>query len=154
MTGRPVLALLVLGVLAACNAEKRVTGPTQPQTAPNGAADPRIAMRQSRFEQISQGGRYFAWYGCGSCHAQGAPGIRELGDPHRRNVRGFDQVYRAIAGHPGVSPPYANRIPADQLWQLTAYVQSLTSLDPGRRRRQDLDQKGEATGETWSGPVR
>ena len=154
MTAWPALALLLpCTLLAACSAEKRTTGPGQPQTAPNGPSDPRIAPIEASFDKISQGGRYFTWYGCGGCHAQGAPGARELGDPNWRRGGGFDQVYGAIANHPGISPPYGMRIPTEQLWQITAYVRSLPSLEPDRRRRQDLDQKGEAQAGTWSGPV-
>jgi len=154
MIARSISILLACGLLSACGAEKRTTGPGQPQTAPTGPGDPRVALIEASFDQISQGGRYFSWYGCGSCHAQGAPGARELGDPNWSHGGGFDQIYRSIADHPGISPAYGARIPTEQLWQLAAYVRSLPSLAPDRRRRQDFDQKSEAQADTWPGPVR
>ncbi|MEO7691427.1 MAG: cytochrome c [Sphingomonas sp.] len=154
MTAWPALVLLLsCTLLAACSAEKRTTGPSQPQTAPNGPSDPRIAQVEASFDKISQGGRYFAWYGCSACHAQGAPGARALDDPSWRHGGGFDQVYSAIVRHPGISPSYGIRIPTEQIWQITAYVRSLPTLEADRRRRQDFDQKGEPQAGTWSGPV-
>jgi mono/diheme cytochrome c family protein len=146
------LRLLAVAMLvSACSAERRPIGPTQPQTPPNGAADPRGALFESNPYQLSQGGRYFAWYGCGACHAEGARGFLDLADGRWRRGGAFDQVYGAVAtGH---SPAYADRIPVEQLWQITAYVRSLASLPPGKRRRQDLDQQGEPQAGNWSGPA-
>ena len=145
--------LLPCTLLAACGAEKRTTGPSQPQTPPNGPSDPRIPLVEASFDKISQGGRYFAWYGCNGSHAQGAPDVRAMYHPGWKHRGSFDQVYSAIASHPGISPPYGMRIPAEQLWQITAYVRSLPTLEADRRRRQDFDQKGEPQAATWSGPV-
>jgi cytochrome c oxidase cbb3-type subunit 3 len=137
--------------ISACSAEKRSIGPEQPLTPPRGATDPRIALLESNVYQVSQGGRYFTWYGCGTCHASGARGFLDLGDGRWRRGGGFDQIYGAIAtGH---NPPYADRIPVEQLWQITGYVRSLTTLEPAKRRRQDFDQQGEPQGDNWTGPV-
>ena len=149
---RPTGLLVVMAMLlSACSAEKRAVGPDQPRTPPNGPSDPRINLIENNVYQVSQGSRYFTWYGCGSCHAQGAQGYLELGDGKWRRGGAFDAVYGAIAtGH---TPSYADRIPVEQLWQITGYVRSLTTLDPAKRRRQDVDQKGEPQAGNWSGPV-
>jgi len=149
-----IVLLSSCALVAACGAEKRTTGPGQPQTAPNGPSDPRIAPIEANFSRLSDGGRYFTWYGCSSCHAQGAAGVRKLDDTGWRHGGGFDQVYQSIAAHPSVSPSYGARIPSEQLWDITAYVRSLPSLEADRRRRQDFDQHGEAQANSWSGPVR
>jgi mono/diheme cytochrome c family protein len=153
MISRLALVSLLFTGLAACTAEKRAVGPSQPQSAPDGPSDPRIAPIEANFYQLSTGGRYFAWYGCGECHAQGAAGNLDLGGVGQKGGS-FDRVYRSIAGHSGITPPYGSRIPTEQLWQITAYVRSLATLEPDRRRRQDVDQRGEPQADSWSGPVR
>lgn len=144
------LAVLVMA-LGACSVEKRAVGPDQPSTPPEGPGDPRIALLQDNAFQIAQGGRYFTWYGCGACHAQQAPGPRNLADAASR-AAGFDRLYDRIARRH--APPVGDHIPVEQLWQITAYVRSLGTLDPANRRRQDLDQTGEPQGDNWQGPVR
>jgi cytochrome c oxidase cbb3-type subunit 3 len=144
-------AVILLSAMAAgCSAEKRETGAEAPWTPPRSASDPRIATLESNVLQLSQGGRYFTWYGCGSCHAPGAMGFLELGDGRWRRGGGFDQIYRAITDH----RRHSGRIPVEQLWQITGYVRSLSTLDPAKRRRQDFDQRGEPQGDRWSGPVK
>lgn len=133
--------------LAGCSREKRVIDVEQPLTDPVGMSDPRIAQFAANAFQISQGGRYFSWYGCGDCHGAGKPS--DLADFRKRPVP-FDETYRAIASHQG----YVGRIPTEQRWQLAAYVRQLPDLDPAYRKRQDIDQSGEPTGSTWKGPVR
>jgi cytochrome c oxidase cbb3-type subunit 3 len=142
-------------VAAGCSKESRTLGPDLPVTPPNGPTDARTATYENNVYQVAQGGRYFTWYGCGGCHGSGARGAANLSDGRWANGGGVDRVYMFIAhGHPGELAAYGDRIPAEQLWQLTAYVRSLAALAPERRRRQDLDQVGEPQGRVWSGPVK
>jgi cytochrome c oxidase cbb3-type subunit 3 len=146
--------LLLVLALSACTAEQRSTGPEQPQTPPNGPLDTRIAFYENNASQLSQGGRYFSWYGCNGCHADGVQGPLDLNDRRSRRGRNFDQVYMAIAdGHTAIAPSYRNLIPTAQLWQITAFVRSLPRLTAGKRRRQDVDQVGEPQATQWTGPV-
>lgn len=148
------MALALVAGVAGCSKEARTLGPDLPATPPNGPADPRAAKYENNVYQVAQGGRYFAWYGCGSCHGSGAQGAADLGDGRWMHGGALDRVYASIAhGHGGALAAYGDRIPAEQLWQLTAYVRSLPKLAPERRRRQDLDQTGEPQGRTWAGPV-
>lgn len=141
--------------VASCSAESRSAGPDLPQTAPKGAQDPRAAAYERNLYQVAQGGRYFTWYGCGSCHGSTAQGPLNLGDRVWVHGSDLDQVYGFIASrHLGARPGYAARIPTEQLWQITAYVRNLPRLTPEKRRRQDLDQVGEPQGSNWTGPVR
>jgi mono/diheme cytochrome c family protein len=140
-----------LAVLGACSNEVRDLGPNLPQTAPAGNADPRISAYQANRYQVSQGGRYFAWYGCSTCHEESAPGAANLANGHWRRGGGFADVYQAIAAH-RPEPAYEDVIPVEQLWQVTAYVRDLPNYYPEKRRRVSLDQKGELQGSQWSGP--
>lgn len=143
-------ALAALLALAACSQEKRVLDADQPASDPAGAQDPRTHRFQDNAWQVSEGGRYFAWYGCGTCHGEGAKGPLNLADGIWRHGSTPDRVYASIAGHGALGA----RILPEQRWQLAAYVQQLPTLDPAYRRRQDLDQVGEAQADTWPGPVR
>ena len=142
-----------LMLLTSCSAEKRPAEPSQPQTAPNGPSDPRIADFENSAYQLSQGGRYFSWYGCSSCHSSTAQRVRNMADGRWANGGSFEQVYRSITAHPDLKLKPGESVPAEQLWQLTAYVRSLNTLEPAKRRRQDFDQAGEPQGDNWSGPV-
>lgn len=129
-------------------------GADSPQTAPRGAQDPRAAKYERNVYQVAQGGRYFTWYGCGACHGGVAKGALNLSDKIWVNGSDLDQVYAFIAyGHPGALARYGERIPAEQLWQITGYVRTLPQLTPEKRRRQDIDWVGEPQGASWTGPV-
>jgi cytochrome c oxidase cbb3-type subunit III len=154
LTRSPLLAVCALA-LAGCSEESRTLGADLPQTAPNGAQDPRAAKYERNVYQVAQGGRYFTWYGCGGCHGVDAKGALKLGDKIWVHGSDLDQVYAFIAkGHPGALARYGERIPTEQLWQITAYVRNLPQLEPEKRRRQDIDQTGEPKGSAWSGPVK
>ncbi|MDB5725117.1 MAG: cytochrome c [Novosphingobium sp.] len=147
--------LFLVLALTACTAEQRSTGPEQPQTPPNGPLDTRIAFFENNASQLAQGGRYFSWYGCNGCHADGVQGPLDLNDRRSRRGLNFDQVFTAIAdGHATMVPSYRDLIPTAQLWQITAFVRSLPSLPAGKRRRGDVDQVGEPQAAQWSGPVK
>lgn len=139
----------LLAILAGCSREARTLDSHIPTTPPAGPADPRIPFYQANLYQIAQGGRYFSWYGCSGCHGEKAQGLLKLSDDAWKHGAAFDQVYRSIAAH-----AEGPRIPPEQLWQITAYVRDLHKHTLAKLRRQDLDQKGEPTGDAWSGPVR
>lgn len=141
-------AVLLMAMLAACSAEKRIVDADQPVTAPARPGDPQAARFEGNAFQISQGGRYFAWYGCGTCHGTGVKGPADLSDPMRRDR--LIAIYAKIQSHGTVTA----RIPVEQRWQLAAFVRQLPATDREYRRRQDLDQVGEPQGSSWQGPVR
>ena len=156
MPGNRSSSFFVLSALAlaGCSAESHSVGADLPQTEPTGAQDPRAARYERNAYQVAQGGRYFTWYGCGACHGSDASGPLNLNDKVWAHGSDLDQVYRYIArGHGGALARYGERIPPEQRWQITAYVRTLPQLKPEKRRRQDVDQVGEAQGDNWTGPV-
>jgi cytochrome c oxidase cbb3-type subunit III len=146
-------AWLVGIALASCSPEARNIGPGVPQTRPDGSADPRIPLYQGNLYQVAQGGRYFAWYGCQGCHGEGAPDVRNLSDGQWRHGDSFPQVFASIADRHRTLA-YGTRVPAEQLWQLTAYVRDLPLHTAEKRHRIAVDQQGEPVGSVWSGPQR
>ncbi|MFC4594386.1 hypothetical protein [Sphingobium tyrosinilyticum] len=136
-TGAIITSLLLAG---GCSSEQRTLTAPQPTSAPNGPGDPRIAAIKDNFYQISQGGRYFTWYGCTNCH-----GEPKAGWPPRLPF----VTYYARIGHKG----YDRRIAAEQRWQISAYLNSLPATDTAKRHRQAVDQQGEPTVKQWQGPL-
>lgn len=131
-------------VLTACSQEARPIGMAVPLSAPRGADDPRIAQYQQNYAQVSQGARYYLWYGCTACHGAANPRGPDLALGRWRGGSGFDAVYAAISrGQEGEAHDYGGRIPVEQLWQLTAYVRELPQLESQKRRRQDVDTSAE-----------
>ncbi len=151
----PRLAVVACALgLAACSAEKRDVGPSPPSSPPTGASDPRQATYQTNAYEMAEGGRMFRWFGCDQCHQDGAPGFLDLADTRWRQGGATADLYRAIAeGRPGM-PAYANRITAQQIWQIAGYVHNLNRVKPNMRRRNALAQQGEPSGSTWSGALR
>ncbi len=148
-------ALLSGMALAACAPEKREFNPTSPLSDPTGPADPRAPLFEDNSWRLSQGGLYFTLYGCGSCHGDSAKGTLNLGDDRWRYGGSIRDIFLSIAdGRAGGMPAYRSRMPMEQLWQVSAYVLKLHKLKPAVRRRQDVDQQGQPTGDTWTGALR
>jgi cytochrome c oxidase cbb3-type subunit III len=81
---------------------------------------------------ISEGKRLFTWYNCVGCHANGGGG---MGPPlmDERWIYGEDaeNIYATILeGRPNGMPSFRGKIPDYQVWQLVAYVQSLSGNVP------------------------
>jgi cytochrome c oxidase cbb3-type subunit 3 len=136
--------VMIAQALAGCSSEKRAIGPALPQIRPTGPSDPRIALFETNVYQVSQGSRYFTWYGCGECHQRGVTGAPDLAAGRWIHGGRFNDVYASIADGRGAQMHrFGAIIPGEQLWQLTAYVRSLPGTDPAKLRRQTIDMAGE-----------
>ena len=81
---------------------------------------------------VSEGKRLFGAYNCSGCHANGGGGI---GPPliDADWVYGAEpgQVYDTIVkGRPNGMPSFSGKIPEYQVWELVAYVRSLSGQLP------------------------
>lgn len=139
-------SVLVLATLASsCKRESRTLRNEPPQrglydaaresTNEPGGKLPKIGMpspAEGNAYAISQGQRLFDWYNCSGCHAQGGGG---MGPPlmDRRFTYGSQpaNIYDTIVrGRPNGMPTWGGRIPEFQVWQLVAYVRSLSGSEP------------------------
>jgi cytochrome c oxidase cbb3-type subunit 3 len=142
------MALLALSV-AACDREERRFRESPPSAAPATLVrvsalqpGPTIdSMHQSNVYQenayaISEGQRLFGWYNCAGCHANGGGGMGPpLIDDEWSYGSAPEQVYRTIVeGRPNGMPSFGTRVPTPQVWQLVAYVRSLSGLTPSAAR--------------------
>jgi len=79
---------------------------------------------------ISEGKTLYSAFNCNGCHARGGGG---MGVPLMDNdwIYGHrpEQIFSTIVeGRPNGMPSFGGKIPAYQVWQLVAYVRSLSGL--------------------------
>jgi cytochrome c oxidase cbb3-type subunit III len=138
---------LVLAVLAGCEREaRRFTTPVNNASADT--PDPRIgslqparpltggvkaaASNESPYEAnafaVNQGKRLFRWYNCNGCHSNGGGGIGPaLMDSEWKYGADPASICTSIVrGRPEGMPSFGGHIPEDQVWQIVAYVQSMS----------------------------
>ena len=80
----------------------------------------------------SEGKRLFAWMNCSGCHANGGGGIGPaLMDAEWRYGGAPSEIYQTIvSGRPNGMPAFGNRLNTQQVWQLVAYVRSMSAQTP------------------------
>jgi cytochrome c oxidase cbb3-type subunit III len=93
---------------------------------------PTPSMYQESAYATSEGKRLFNQYNCSGCHANGGGG---MGPPLMDNnwIYGSEpqNIFTTIVeGRPNGMPSFRNRIPEYQIWELVAYVRSMSGLLP------------------------
>jgi cytochrome c oxidase cbb3-type subunit III len=81
---------------------------------------------------ISEGKRLFKWFNCNGCHFNGGGGIGPaLMDDQWIYGSSMGNIAATIReGRPNGMPSFRGRIPLDQIWQIAAFVRSLSGLAP------------------------
>lgn len=139
------LTVCVLLLCIACKREQRTLRDEPPQRGlfvagrespilPGGSV-PQIGMKspaEGNAAAISEGRRLFNWYNCSGCHSQGGGG---MGPPLMNSNLTYgsapENIYDTIVkGRPQGMPSWGGRIPENQVWQIVAYVRSLSGLEP------------------------
>jgi cytochrome c oxidase cbb3-type subunit 3 len=109
-------------------------GPALQNTGqPAPPAEPPEHPPEANAYAMAQGKRLFRWYNCNGCHAAGGGGMGPpLMDQHWLYGSEPAQIVATIVqGRPNGMPSFGGRIPEDQLWQLAAYVRSMSGLVRG-----------------------
>jgi cytochrome c oxidase cbb3-type subunit III len=134
------LALLTLAVLSGCHREERrfseqlpgsspLESIVQSDIRPGGTPPPHQPefIYQSNAYAISQGKQLYEWFNCTGCHAMGGGAIGPaLMDDQWIYGDSPQNIYATIVqGRPNGMPSFGGKIPAQQVWQLVAYVRSL-----------------------------
>ncbi len=101
---------------------------------PNGETEPPLdsiaKQYQNNAQAISDGARLFDWFNCSGCHFHGAGGIGPAFDNDGQWIYGgrLDQIYASIyQGRPNGMPMWGKIIPSSAIWELAAYVKSLST---------------------------
>lgn len=150
-----LLVALACIALGACDREARVYRGTP---LPESTADaqtlgtlyagrpnppPPDEARRQEYERsayhLSEGKRLYDWYNCSGCHAHGGGNIGPaLMDSEWRYGSELEQIHATIVqGRPNGMPSFRGKIPDQQVWQISAYVRSLSgnvspNAAPGR----------------------
>lgn len=142
-------SLLVLAVggltLAACDREEHhsrskpigetVAAGQSPDTIFPGGSQPapldaRAKLYDNNANAIAQGQQLYSQMNCVGCHAHGGGGMGPaLMDNEWRYGGRIDQIAATIAeGRPNGMPAWKGKLTADQIWDLAAYVRTLSGL--------------------------
>jgi cytochrome c oxidase cbb3-type subunit 3 len=142
---RAAAALLIaaLASAAAAQAWSQPDAPSPPRepagsvavTAlfPGGGApppeDPRTKQYEGNAQAISEGRQLFDLYNCSGCHFHGGGGMGPaLMDDLWLYGDRLDQIYASIyQGRPKGMPAWSGVIPDAQIWELAAFVKSLST---------------------------
>ena len=139
----PCRKLIVIGLLAfalsACEREeRRFSESPGASNAPNTIALSAIQpgtptpVADSPYDYnayaIAQGKQLYEWFNCSGCHAQGGGAIGPaLMDAQWIYGEQPQNIFATIVeGRPNGMPSFRGRIPTQQVWQLVAYVRSLS----------------------------
>ncbi|HZS93660.1 MAG TPA: cytochrome c [Chloroflexota bacterium] len=140
-------SLLVISVLsltlAACDREEHQSrGKPIGETVPAGqspdtiwpggepqpALDPRAKLYDNNANAIAQGQQLYTQMNCVGCHFHGGGGMGPpLMDDEWRYGGRIDQIAASIAeGRPNGMPAWRSKLTSDQIWELAAYVRTLS----------------------------
>jgi cytochrome c oxidase cbb3-type subunit III len=136
-------AIALIALLCGCDREERQSrGKPLGETAPILASpdtvfpgnsqppplDPRAAAYEGNAYAVAQGQQLFTWMNCVGCHSHGGGGMGPpLMDDKWRYGGRVDQIAASIyQGRPNGMPSWRYKLTEDQIWQLAAYVRSLS----------------------------
>src|SRR3954454_14667854 len=105
---------------------------TSVQAGPS-VAEPRTTNPdESRAYDVAQGKQWFKWYNCNGCHANGGgdKGPALMDDLWIYGAQPQNIFASIVEGRPNGMPSFGRCIPEAQVWQLVAYVRSMSGLVP------------------------
>lgn len=79
---------------------------------------------------LSEGQRLFHWYNCSGCHAEGGgdKGPALMDDVWIYGSEPANVFATIVQGRPNGMPAFGGRIPEKEVWELVAYVRSMSGL--------------------------
>jgi cytochrome c oxidase cbb3-type subunit 3 len=108
------------------------TGELQPGAQRAVVADARGRHFEGNAYHVNQGQQLYKWFNCTGCHANGGGAIGPaLMDAQWRYGGRIEQIHASIAqGRPNGMPSFAGKITDDQIWQIAAYVRTMSGNAP------------------------
>jgi cytochrome c oxidase cbb3-type subunit III len=143
---KTIVCLAAVLLLAACRREQRqlhhapaaserTGGVVRLSELQPGQPSPDVTIRnvaEERAYDLAEGKRLYTAYNCNGCHSHGGGGI---GPPlmddywiygsHPENIH--DTI---VEGRPNGMPSFGGKIPDYQVWEIAAYVRSMSGLAP------------------------
>jgi cytochrome c oxidase cbb3-type subunit 3 len=115
------------------------------QSSPPPSVAPRYEVNAAA---LASGKRLFTWYNCNGCHANGGgdKGPALMDDVWIYGGEPANIYMTIVEGRPNGMPSYGGHIPDEHVWQLVAYVRSMSGLVPvdAAPGRDDAIQSGPA----------
>ena len=142
---RIVAATLAVVAVTACRREERRFRELPPTATPQASVQESPLQPGPKLQPVavvmpyddnawavSQGQQLFSQYNCVGCHSHGGGG---MGPPLMDSTWIYgsqpQNIYETIVeGRPNGMPSFGGRIPAQQVWEIVAYVRSLSGLVP------------------------
>jgi len=141
---RTALGVAPAALLAACQREERRFRELPAATAREGLVRqsslqpgpptplPQVKVYDGNAYAIAEGQQLYQWFNCVGCHAHGGGAIGPpLMDETWIYGSAPQNIYDSIVeGRPNGMPSFRGKIPDYKVWQLVAYVRSLSGLTP------------------------
>ena len=137
------LSMAVAVLVVACERERRdfeqlpssataIKSLRMSEVLPGGSDKPLLVTNpyEDNAYALAEGKRLYSWYNCNGCHSEGGGGS----GPALMDgvwIYGSDpaNVFATIVqGRPNGMPAFGGRIPENEVWELVAYVRSLSGL--------------------------
>jgi cytochrome c oxidase cbb3-type subunit 3 len=144
MSSRFPIEIAILGVLLAAGCA-RAPGASTPMGEPGRqgdidsalapgvghslvTGDARAKAYYNNADAVNAGRRLFQQYNCSGCHSNGGGGMGpSLMDDEWIYGSRLEQIHQTLVeGRPNGMPAWGGKVPDEQLWQLAAYVRSLS----------------------------
>ena len=137
------LCTIALGLtIAACEREERQFRETSPGTSPRNVrvgelrpgpaipTTPTPGPYEDNAYAIAEGKRLYAQFNCVGCHANGGGGMGPplMDDKWLYGSEPANIFATIVEGRPNGMPAFGGKLAHDQVWQLVAYVRSLSGL--------------------------
>ena len=142
-----VVALLIIAVAGMMRLRTEVA--YRPTQAAEAARGERIVMTSvaigggtthrpaNTYEELSgvdvnEGKRLYKWFNCNGCHANGGGDVGPalMDDKWIYGSEPANIFHTIMEGRPNGMPSFRDKIPAQQAWQIVAYVRSMSGLVP------------------------
>jgi len=90
--------------------------------------DPRAAKYYDNAAAVNEGMRLFGQYNCSGCHSNGGGGMGpSLMDDEWIYGSRLEQIHHTLVeGRPNGMPSWGGKVPDEQLWEIAAYVRSMS----------------------------
>ena len=141
----PLLAAALPALLAACGGHTNAAAASEPPAPPIASGvitsalvpglshsvsteDPRAAAYYDNRQAVVDGKRFFNQYNCSGCHSNGGGGMGPSLMSGKWIYGGrLEQIHQTLVeGRPNGMPSWGGKIPDPQLWELAAYVRSMS----------------------------
>ncbi len=137
------------------NSARRVTE-LQPGPPVHSVGVPSPSPGRGPYEEnaygVSQGKTLYNQFNCSGCHSQGGGGMGPplMDDKWLYGSDPVDIFETIVQGRPNGMPAFGNKIVSDQVWQIVAYVRSMSGLlrkdvAPGRSDDMQVRSQEQAT---------